>query len=145
MEKNILLVNILNDLIKYYTLLYELLKKEKIYILNIDVDRIIEITKEKDTLLLKLRLLEDEKKRLISKLVKDEIAINKILECKKNRFISDSFLKLTSLIQDIKKLSAVNRILISRSLGYINNISNFFNKAGINFNVKDSGTFKMEV
>jgi flagellar biosynthesis/type III secretory pathway chaperone len=130
---------------KYYTLLYELLKREKIHLLNLDMDSIIEITKEKDTLLLKLRLLEDERKRLISKFVKDEIAINNILEYKKNSFMSDIFLKLTSLIQDIKKLSGVNRILISRSLDYINNISHFFDKTGINFNVKDSSTFTKEV
>jgi len=144
-EKNILLINILNELMKYYTLLYELLKREKIHLLNLDMDSIIEITKEKDTLLLKLRLLEDERKRLISKFVKDEIAINNILEYKKNSFMSDIFLKLTSLIQDIKKLSGVNRILISRSLDYINNISHFFDKTGINFNVKDSSTFTKEV
>ena len=144
MEKNTLLANILNDLMKYYTLLYKLLKKEKINLLNLDVDNIIEITKEKDTLLLKLRLLEDEKKRLINKFFNDEIAANKILECKKNSIMSDTFLKLSSLIQDIKKLSAVNRNLISRSLDYINNISHFFNKTGINFNVKDSSTFTRE-
>ena len=130
---------------KYYILLYELLKREKAYLLNLDVDSIIEITKEKDTLLLKLRLLEDERKRLISKFLKDEIAINNILEYKKNIFMSDTLLKLSSLIQDIKKLSAVNRILISQSLDYINNTSHFFNKTGINFNLKDSSTFTMEI
>ena len=145
MENNILLVNVLNDLTKYYTLLYELLKREKAYLLNFDVDSIIEITKEKDTLLLKLRLLEDERKKIISKFFKNEIAVNNILEHKKNSFMSDTLLKITSLIQDIKKLSAMNRILISQSLDYINNTSHFFNKTGINFNVKDSSTFTMEV
>ena len=61
---------------------------------------------------------------------KDEVAINNILKYKKNNFISDILLKLTSLIEDIKKLSAVNKILISQSLDYINKTSHFFNKAG---------------
>jgi flagellar biosynthesis/type III secretory pathway chaperone len=131
-EKSNLLVNILSDQMEHYRLLYKLLKREKACLLYLDMDNVIEMTKEKDTLLLKLRLLEKEKKKLISQCPHDDIAVSKIW---------DSSSKLNSLIQDIKQLSTANSLLVRRSLDYINNIFHFLNRMGIDFNVKDSGTF----
>jgi len=131
-ENSDLLVNILSDQMEHYRLLYELLKREKACLLYLNMDNVIEIIKEKDTLLLKLKLLEKEKKRLINKCSHDDIAVSKIW---------DTSSKLNSLIQDIKQLSTANSLLVRRSLDYINNIFHFLNRMGIDFNVKDSGTF----
>ncbi len=50
-------------------LLLELLQREKICLVNLQMDGIEALTKEKDILVLKLRLLEEERMRLIDRFV----------------------------------------------------------------------------
>lgn len=65
MTDNKAIVSILQEQINTYNMLLELLKKEKASLVEIDVEKMEEISKEKDTVVMRLRLLEKERVRLM--------------------------------------------------------------------------------
>ncbi len=102
--------------------LVELLRKEKEYLLNLDVQGIEQVSKEKDSLLLQLRLYDEERERVMARMKKEGKGFNTIKDlCE---FTADEELKglrskLRSLLQSLKELNEVNRLLIDRSIEHL--------------------------
>lgn len=124
------IISILNEQVNTYKVLLDLLKKERIYLVEIDAEKIEAISKEKDTVVMKLRLLEEERIRLIQRIADEHGTGTMNLE-ELARFTGDkTFLelraKLKELLQHVDELNKFNGILISRSIQYLKTNNNFF-------------------
>ena len=113
-------------------LLLELLQREKICLLDLQMEGIEALTKEKDILVLKLRLLEEERKRLLDHFIREnpqyllvessdsqKINLRKLAEVTGETIFQELRSKLISLSQSIKELNDLNRIMIDRTLGFL--------------------------
>ena len=114
-----------------------LLQKERTCLVDFDVTAVEELAKEKDTLLLRLRLLEEERQRLASALAGEwpgaregEITLRALAERTGDAELAGIRLKLVSLAQSIEDLNAFNRHLIDRSLNSVRTARGFFNAFG---------------
>jgi flagellar biosynthesis/type III secretory pathway chaperone len=125
------IAKILDDQISGYRTLLELLQKERYLLIDFDVKGIEELYKEKDVLILKLRLLEEERIRRMKDFGSSELTLKTLAEQTGNSKFLDMRSKLKSLVQAIEELNGFNRILIDRSLSYIKNSSGFFGTFGI--------------
>lgn len=134
------ITKILNEQVKSYKLLLNLLQKERASLIDFNAEGVEELSKEKDTLVLKLRLLEEERIRLMKKFFDDEISLQKLSEITGNKTFSDIRLKLISLVQGIEELNEFNRLLIERSLNYIKTTTHFFGSFGFGYNKAEKGT-----
>ncbi|NOY65774.1 MAG: flagellar protein FlgN, partial [Nitrospirae bacterium] len=122
------LISILEEQLKGYENLYSLLKREKEAIINFSPDDIEEVYREKDSLVLQLKLLEEERQRLVKALPFSE---------GKNLGIYDLYLhtgderlpplrsKLLSLLQGIEELNEINRTCIDRATTFLRASSSF--------------------
>jgi flagellar biosynthesis/type III secretory pathway chaperone len=114
-----------------------LLQRERAHLIDFDVHAVEELTKEKDTLLLRLHLLEEERLRLTAALVADGTAapegdttLRALSERTGDAELSAIRLKLVSLAQSIEDLNGFNRHLIDRSLQTVRTASGFFQSLG---------------
>lgn len=125
-------ISILKEQISAYKMLLELLNKERESLVNFDAEKVEEVSKEKDTVVMRLRLLEEERVRLIGKFAEDNnLASNLNLE-KMAKYTGDdtySVLRsqMLSLLQIIDDMNKFNSILINRSIKYIRTTTSFFN------------------
>jgi hypothetical protein len=119
-------------------LLLELLQREKICLVNLQMDGIEALAKEKDILVLKLKLLEEERVRLLDRFVfenfpdlpdegpsSQKINILKLAEITGETIFEEIRSKLISLSQGIKELNDLNRTMIDRTLSFLNKNTNF--------------------
>lgn len=137
----------MNNLIAMKTILREqetcckalvgLLQKERAHLVEFDVRAVEELSKEKDTFLLRLRLLEEERQRLASALSEEipgpregELTLRALAERTGDAELAGIRLKLVSLAQSIEDLNAFNRHLIDRSLNSVRTARGFFNAFG---------------
>lgn len=125
-------ISILKEQINAYKILLDLLKKERVCLVDFDAEKVEEISKEKDTVVMRLRLLEEERVRLIRKFAEDNsLSLNLNLEemAKHTGDAAFSVLRsqMLSLLQSIDEMNKFNSILIDRSLKYIRTTTNFFN------------------
>jgi flagellar biosynthesis/type III secretory pathway chaperone len=128
--------NILVEQINNYRLLLELLQKEKECLININPKGIEDISKEKDTIILKLRLLEEERIRLIDKFsaqnnTNEKINLQRLYEITKDEDLHTIRLQLISLLQSIQELNTFNMILINRSLSFVRKSTSFLESFGL--------------
>jgi len=114
-----------------------LLQKERGYLVDLDVRAVEELTKEKDTLLLRLRFLDEERQRLVSVLSKEwlgqrgeELTLRALAERAEDAELSEIRLKLVSLAQSINDLNSFNRYLIDRSLSNVRSARGVFDAFG---------------
>ncbi len=132
MTSDTAIINILKEQINTYKMLNDLLKKERDCLINIDAEKVEEISKEKDTVIMRLRLLEEERQRLIRQFAEEngvdaEINLEKLGRMTGNRLFHDLRSRMLSLLQSIEEMNKVNSILIDRSLNYIRTTTGFFN------------------
>ncbi len=137
----------MNNLIAMKTILREqescckelvgLLQKERARLVEFDVRAVEELSKEKDTFLLRLRLLEEERQRLAQALSAEvpgpregELTLRALAERTGDAELAGIRLKLVSLAQSIEDLNAFNRHLIDRSLNSVRTARGFFNAFG---------------
>ena len=118
--------NILDDQVNGYKKLLELLQKERTCLIDLNAECVEEISKAKDTLIFKLRLLEAERIRLMKDFSDDEISLQRLSEITGNKKFLDTRSTLVSLLQSINELNSFNKVLLERSLNYIKSSSNFF-------------------
>lgn len=143
--------NILAEQIGGYRRLLELLHQEKECLQNLNASGVEGLSKEKDTLVLRLRLLEEERVRLTDKFSSDnklsgDVNLQMIYETTKDETFSVLKLQLVSLVQSITELNQFNRVLIERSLNFVRNSAKFLELCGLNLNHKNTGTaFSREV
>ncbi len=116
--------------------LVDLLQKERAYLIDFEVGGIEELTKGKDTLLLRLRLLEEERLRLTAVLAAGtggsaaDVTLRALVDRTGDAELAGIRLKLVSLSQSIEDLNNFNRHLIDRSLGSIRCATGFFQAFG---------------
>ena len=117
--------------------LVDLLQRERGHLIEFDVPAVEEVTKEKDTLLPRLRLLDEERLRLTAALVATgagppggEATLRALCEHTGDTELSGIRLKLVSLVQSIEDLNGFNRHLIDRSLNNVRTATGFFQAFG---------------
>jgi flagellar biosynthesis/type III secretory pathway chaperone len=116
-----------------------LLQREKVCLLDLQMEGLETITKEKDSLVLKLRLLEEERLRLVERLIAEDhqgllpkekdpekITLLKLAEITGETIFREIRSKLISLSQGIKELNDLNKVMIDRTLNYLRSNNNFF-------------------
>jgi flagellar biosynthesis/type III secretory pathway chaperone len=119
-------------------LLLALLQREKVCLVDLQMDGIEALTKEKDILILKLRLLEEERMRLLDRFVLEnypdlpdegpsfrKITLLKLGELTGETIFQDIRSKLISLSQGIKELNDLNKTMIDRTLGFLKQNNDF--------------------
>lgn len=118
--------------------LLELLQREKVCLLDLHLSGLEAITKEKDVLVLKLRLLEEERTRLLDCLqtempqgslnpetFPETLTLQRLAEITGESDFMDLRSKLISLSQSIKELNGSNKIMIDRTLAFLKKSSAF--------------------
>lgn len=123
--------SILIDQIRGYRSLMNILQRERAYLLSFNPSGIENLSKEKDNLVIKLRLLEEERIRLIEVFFKEnnidgEMSLNRLYEVTGDDAFKVIRLQFVSLIQAISELNEFNRILIERSLNFLKGATTIF-------------------
>jgi flagellar biosynthesis/type III secretory pathway chaperone len=126
------LAKILNEQVNGYKELLELLQKERQDLIDFNAGSIEELYKGKDVLILRLRLLEEERIRLMKDVGSNTMTLKALAEKTGNSAFLELRSKLKSLVQAIEELNSFNRILIDRSLGYLKTNAHFFDIFGMN-------------
>lgn len=130
------LKSILNDQVSGYRTLLDVLRKEREYLVNLNAPGVEALSKEKDTVVLQLRLLEDERCRLIKTLAEERgisatISLQSLAQTSGDDTFQQLRLQLISLLQGIVEMNEFNRVLIERSSGIIKNALNFLGSFGV--------------
>ncbi|MBF0516984.1 MAG: flagellar protein FlgN [Nitrospirae bacterium] len=141
--------------IEGYKALFELLKKERENLVDFNEQGVETLAKEKYTQTLKLRLLEEERLRLMKKLVTEingvpskngrklsvDMNINTLAEITGDSDFNGIRTLLKSLLQSIDELNEFNKVLIDRSFKYVWNNINFLNLYGVYPSFVNTGVF----
>jgi flagellar biosynthesis/type III secretory pathway chaperone len=127
---------ILTEQVSGYRSLLDILQRERESLIHFSAQSVEVLSKEKDTVVLKLRLLEEERIRLVSVYAAGEaIAEQDAFKRLHEQAGDDSFqrlrLQLISLLQSITELNGFNRILIEHSVGVVKNALNFLSSVGV--------------
>jgi flagellar biosynthesis/type III secretory pathway chaperone len=128
--------SILTEQVAAYRTLLEILRRERECLVHIDPAGVETLSKEKDTIVLKLRLLEEERIRLVQAFarnlgINEKSALEKLAEVTGDNDFRRLRLQLISLLQGIMELNDFNRVLIERSSAVIKNALNFLGSLGI--------------
>jgi flagellar biosynthesis/type III secretory pathway chaperone len=140
---------ILMEQVLGYKTLLDTLQRERQYLMHINPNGVEALSKEKDTIVLKLKLLEEERIRLVrifaaNHAIAEETAFKKLSEVTGDDAFQRLRLQLISLIQSIMEFNDFNRILIERSSAVIKNALNFLGSAGINVNANKGSLISRE-
>ena len=132
MKSDQAIISILREQINSYKMLFELLKDERKCLVDIDSDRIEHISKKKDTFVMRLRLLEEERQRLLAEFADDNdvdsnITLQELGRLTENAQIPEMRSQLISLLQSIEEMNRFNSVLIDRSLQQVRTSTGFFN------------------
>jgi flagellar biosynthesis/type III secretory pathway chaperone len=136
--------NILTEQINNYRVLLELLQRERECLINLDVDEVENLSKEKDTIVLKLRLLEEERIRLIKKYsadnaMKETVSLLDLFRLTADKDFQIIRSQLISLLQGIRELNEFNMVLIERSLSVVRHSVGFLESFGLQINQINTG------
>ena len=136
--------SILSEQIAAYRTLVEILRRERECLVNFNPAGVESLSKEKDTIVLKLRLLEEERSRLVrafaeSHTIGDQAAFQKLVEVTGDDTFPRLRLQLTSLLQSIMELNGFNRVLIERSSSVVRNALSFLGSIGVNVSTNQTG------
>jgi flagellar biosynthesis/type III secretory pathway chaperone len=128
--------SILIEQVNGYRTLLDILQRERACLLRLNALEVETLSKEKDTIVLKLRLLEEERIRLVSAFVAEQAIAEEAIFTRLDEVTGDdSFqrlrLQLISLLQGITELNGFNRILIERSASVVKNALNFLGSFGL--------------
>lgn len=128
--------NILVEQISGYRLLLDLLQKERESVLSFDTNSVETVSKEKDTIIIRLRLTEEERVRLIDKFAAEnnlprDFSLKKLIEATGDEGLQILRMQLISLVQSIDELNKFNMVLIGRSLNFVRHSMAFFESMGL--------------
>lgn len=134
--------SILIELISSYRMLLNVLRKERECLINLDAAGIENLSKEKDTIILKLQLFEEERGRLTAKFITDNnitgnMSLQRIYELTGDNSFQVSESQLLTVLQSIEDMNEFNRILMERSINFVKNAANFLDSFA--FNTKSRG------
>lgn len=134
------IARVLKEQISGYKKLYALLQKERECLIDFKADCIEKLSKEKDTVILGLNLLEDERIRLVRKSFGRDIKLREISAITGDLSLLELRSSLLSLAQAIGEMNEFNRVLMDRSLNHVRNTVNFFGGHGLCSGLKDKGS-----
>jgi flagellar biosynthesis/type III secretory pathway chaperone len=122
-------------------LLY-VLHKERECLINLNAAGIENLSKEKDTIILRLQLFEEERGRLIAKFIADNnitgnMSLQRIYELTGDNSFQVLESQLLKVLQSIEDMNEFNRILMERSINFVKNAANFLDSFA--FNTKSRG------
>ncbi|MBI4620081.1 MAG: flagellar protein FlgN [Desulfobacterales bacterium] len=134
--------SILIELISSYRMLLYVLHKERECLINLNAAGIENLSKEKDTIILRLQLFEEERGRLIAKFIADNnitgnMSLQRIYELTGDNSFQVLESQLLKVLQSIEDMNEFNRILMERSINFVKNAANFLNSFA--FNTKNRG------
>lgn len=137
--------NILMKQINAFNMLLDVLQKERECLIELDVSELDNLLKEKDTIVLWLRLLEEEKNRLINKFATDnsidiDINLDKLCELTGDHALQVYRLQTISIFQSIAELNEFNRILMERSISSFKSAADFLCSSGFCINHAVAGS-----
>jgi flagellar biosynthesis/type III secretory pathway chaperone len=126
------LINLLQEQISSYTILQSLLQKERSSLIDMDAPKVEEISKEKDTVVMRLRLLEEERQRLTKEIGQSNgagtnITLKELAQCTGKSLFLSLRTQLVTLLQTVDQMNKFNSILMDRSIQYLTTTNNFFN------------------
>ncbi len=141
------LKDILRELITGYLALKDILQQERALLVDLRPFELEELSKRKDLVLLRIRLLETERLRLMERMKKKmnterEITLRRLYEITGDTTFLELRSRLLSLLQAVSELNDFNRILIERSLNYVRTASSLLESLGVNLS---RGSMRMEV
>jgi hypothetical protein len=143
--------SILTEQVIGFRTLTDILRKERECLVRFNPAEVEDLSKEKDTIVLKLRLLEEERVRLFRAFAEDhaipeQSALKKLTEITGDDSFQRLRLQLVSLLQGIVELNEFNRVLIERSSGLVKNALAFLGSLGVATNTthNQGGTFSRE-
>jgi flagellar biosynthesis/type III secretory pathway chaperone len=136
---------ILTEQVIGYRTLVDILRQERECLVCFNPTGVETLSKEKDTIVLKLKLLEEERIRLVRAFAADHAVADKSVFQKLSEMTGDdSFqrlrLQLISLLQGVMELNEFNRVLIERSSSMVRNALSFLGSLGVNLNTSNKGT-----
>jgi len=137
--------NILSEQLSGYRTLMEVLRREREHLVQFNAPGVEALSKEKDTVVLRLRLLEEERLRLVRAFAADrtlteDLSLQHLAELTGDEEFHKLRLQLISLLQGIVELNEFNRVLIERSSGVVKNALQFLGSLGVNHATKNTGT-----
>jgi len=143
--------NLLVEQINSYRTLLDLLQRERESLINLDAGGVETISKEKDSIIIRLRLIEEERVRLVGKFLAENrldlhLSLQRIVEETGDETLQILRLQLVSLLQSIEELNAFNMVLIGRSLNFIKHSMAFLESFGLDIDQLSTGsTFSREI
>lgn len=137
--------NILKEQIEGYRRLLGILQQEREQLVQFNPSAVEALSKEKDTLTLRLRLLDEERKRLLEIFSRERGAVHdlnlrQLAEITKDDSLLSLRLQMVSLVQGIAELNEFNRILIERSTIVVRNALSFLGLLGVKVHIGGSGS-----
>ncbi len=135
------LIRILNEEVKCYRRLLELLGREKDAIISFKPAILEEISKNKDTLILQIRLLDDERKRLVKELSRQYStgsSLSDIYAATGDKELLRIRSELVSILQSIEEINEINRIFIDRATLHIKTSATFLQSVSSFSDVKST-------
>lgn len=135
---------ILADQADGYRALLDLLQRERACLVQFDAAGVEDLSKEKDTVVLKLRLLEEERIRLVREYGNDQglagdLSLQRLAESTGDKEFLAIRLRLLSLLQGIVELNEFNRVLIERSSTVVRSALTFLGSLGAGLPAGASG------
>jgi hypothetical protein len=139
------LKSILSGQVAGYTALVDLLQRERGLLVKLNAAAVEDLAKEKDTAVLRLRLLEEERVRLMAVLAAEQgipadTSLLRLSEITGDPSFRDLRNRLLSLLQGIAELNEFNRVLKERSSALVRNALNFLGAVGMGTSVRNTGT-----
>jgi flagellar biosynthesis/type III secretory pathway chaperone len=137
--------NILSEQVSCYRTLMEVLRKEREHLVHFNAPGVETLSKEKDTIVLQLRLLEEERIRLVRAFAAErapgeDLSLQRLSQLTGDETLQKLRLQLISLLQGIVELNAFNRVLIERSSSVVKNALQFLSSLGVNHISQNTGT-----
>ncbi len=136
----------LQSLIKLHDELVTLLQQEREALILFYPSEIERLAREKDMLLMKIRLFEEERIKLMDKITRinnypENMTLSKLVEITGDEEYRELGLKLLSLVQSVIELNEFNKILVERSSRHVNSFLNFLENNGFE-HARFNKTFK---
>jgi hypothetical protein len=136
--------NLLVEQINSYRSLLDLLQRERKSLINLDAGGVEAISKVKDTIIIRLRLLEEERIRVVEKFLTENhlagnLSLQRIVEITGDETLRTLRLQLVSLVQSIEELNSFNMVLIGRSLNFIKHSMAFLESFGLDIDQLNTG------
>lgn len=128
--------DILRQQVTGYQALKDILQQERICLIELRSSEIEGLSKKKDLTVMRLRLLEEERIKVIEKFrnkikTENELNLMKFYEITGDEEFLKLRSELLSLIQAVSELNSFNRVLIDRTLNYLRGASFLLDTRGV--------------